>query len=116
MTEKLNKRDVLAGSLSREPGSPESRAAARRIIEDPQRMPVVVSQYVRVGAHDEDRCPVGPPVVCDSATASVTPCNGETIILVRDGAESLADFEKRCCDSLPVRTGGVVTMNGDACE
>jgi hypothetical protein len=114
--EKKSKQDALAGTLSRQPGSPESRAAARRILQDPERAPTIVSRYVRVGARDEDDCPIGPPVVCDSATASVTPCNGATTILVRESGESLEDFEKRCCDSLPVRKGGVITMHGDARE
>jgi hypothetical protein len=114
MDEKKSKQDALAGTLSRQPGSPESRAAARMILGDPERAPTVISRYVRVGARDEDGCPIGPPVLCDSATAAVSPCNGETTIFVRESGESLEDFEKRCCDSLPVRTGGVVTMRGDA--
>ena len=114
MDEKKEKQDGLAGTLSREPGSPESRAAARRILQDPERPPTIVSQYVRVGARDETGCPIGTPVLCDSRTAEVTMCNGEPRVFVRNEGESLEDFGRRCCDSLPVKTGGVITMNGDA--
>jgi hypothetical protein len=111
--EKKARNDALAGTLSRQPGRAESRAAARRILQDPERAPIIVGQYVRLGARDEDGCPIGPPIVCDSATSSVTSCNGETRIFVRAEGESLKDFERRCCNSLPVKTGGVITMNGD---
>ncbi len=114
MTEKPDKQDALSGTLSRELGSPESRAAARRILQDPQRPPTIISQYVKAVARDETGCPIGPPMVCDSATAAVAPCNGEEKIFVREPGESLDAFERRCCDSLPVRTGGVIRMNGDA--
>lgn len=113
MDENKTRQDALSDTLSREPGSPESRAAARRILEDPHRMPIIVRQYVRTVARDEKDCPTAIEV-CDSQTASVAPTNGEETIFVREPGESLEQFERRCCDSLPVRTGGHVGMNGDA--
>jgi hypothetical protein len=113
--EKKEKQDALAGTLSRELGSPESRAAARRILQDPQRMPVIISQYVKTVARDENDCPTA-IAVCDSQTAAVAPCNGEETIFVREEGETLEAFERRCCNSLPVRTGGVIRMKGDAHE
>jgi hypothetical protein len=76
-------------------------------------MPIIIRQYVKAVARHEDGCPTA-IAVCDSATATVAPTNGPATIFVRNEGESLEAFERRCCDSLPVRTGGHVGMNGDA--
>jgi hypothetical protein len=79
------------------------------------RPPILISDYVRgSGARDEEGRRTGAPVVCDSATASVTPFNGETTMFVREIGESAQNFERRCCNSLPA--GGVIWMRADGSE
>jgi hypothetical protein len=108
MVEKKTKDDVLAETLSRELGSPESRAAAR-MLACSARPPIIITEYVSaVGPPDEDGCPTG-PVTCDSRTAEV---NGK--ILVRGETESDADFRERCIAEVPAMKWGFVTMRGDA--
>jgi len=79
------------------------------------RPPTLISEYVRgAGPRDEEGRRTGPPVVCDSRTAEVTVFNGGTKTFVREAGESLRNFERRCCNSLPA--GGVVRMKGDGGE
>lgn len=108
MVENKLKEDILAETLSRELGSPESRAAAR-MLAGSERPPILIVEYVSArGPRDEDGCPTG-PVTCDSRTAEV---NGK--ILTRAENESDAEFRERCISEVPARKWGHITMRGDA--
>lgn len=90
-------------------------AAAVTASGEKLRPPILISQYVRgSGPRDEEGRRTGPPVVCDSRTAEVTVFNGGTKTFVREAGESLQNFERRCCNSLPA--GGVIRMKGDGGE
>ena len=108
MLEKKQKEDVLAETLSREPGSPESRAAAR-MLAGSERPPILITEYVSAkGPLDENGAPTGPPT-CESRTAEV---NGK--ILTRAENESDAEFRERCIAQVPALRWGFITMKGDA--
>jgi hypothetical protein len=90
-----------------EPGSIESRAAARAVLDDPGRPPIIISEYVEPVFDDAGKHIYGGKV-CDSRTASV---NGTTI--GRGEGESLEEFKERCCRLVPAMQTGIVEMRGD---
>jgi hypothetical protein len=101
LLEKKRPEDVLAETLLMTIGSPESRAAARRILGQ---TPIVITQYVaREGPRDEEGRPTGPIREFKSALVE-----GKT--LNREESESLEDFEQRCIRVLPARKWGFLTM------
>jgi hypothetical protein len=107
MLEKKKKEDLLAETLSRQPGSPESRAAAR-MLTGPEGPPIIVTEYVSPGPRDEQGRMIGPPT-CNSKTAEV---NGK--VLIRGGTETDANFRRRCIAAVPARKWSFITLRGDA--
>ncbi len=91
-----------------EPGSIESRAAARAVLDAPGRPPIIISEYTEPGPRDEQGRMNGSPVVCESRTADV---NG--VILTRAENETMEQFTERCCASVPAMRTGIITMRGD---
>jgi hypothetical protein len=101
MEEKKRNEDFLAETLVRELGSAESRAAARRIIDQ---TPIVITEYIsRDGPRDEEGCPTGP--IKEFKTAQI----GDKF-LTREEGESAEEFERRAIAETPATKWGFIRM------
>jgi len=101
--------DALAETLSREPGSLESRAVARMILAGPGRAPSFIVTFVDSGPRNEQGGMFAGPVTLESQIATV---NGKT--LTRSEGETSEAFERRACLELPALAPGFVVMFADA--
>lgn len=95
-----------------EPGSIESRAAARAVLADPARPPIIVTEYSEPVLDAEGRHIYGGRV-CDSKTAVISSGSMDDKILERQEGESLDAFRQRACLEVPALQGGQVRMRWD---
>lgn len=106
MTENSENGQSLPDTLSGSPlGSPESRAAARLLVNDPSRPPSLLVLFVEPPPRDDKGRPLGPPVRCAVHHADV---NGKR--LVRGKTESLEHFEARVVGELPAGRPGLAVL------
>ncbi len=82
-------------------GSPESRAAARRLLEAGS-IRHIKSFYVEAGERDSEGRMIGPPRECDPVRAKVEGGGLPDAIYTRLESETAAQFEARVWDDLPV--------------
>lgn len=112
MTEKIEKGVALPDTLlSRPVGSPESRAAARALLDSTNHPPSIEVFFMRPGKRDENDRLISPPVECDSRRASIGLNGGKNI--ERAEGESLAGFKTRVSDELPATGGGLAIFWND---
>ena len=104
MPENKTPLDNLVHTLSRDPGSPESRAAARKLLAE---RPVLITEYTEPTFDAEGHHIYGGRV-CDSRTALV---NGKPLDRLEN--ESLAEFKERAVNAVPAMHVGVVEMLPD---
>jgi hypothetical protein len=105
MPDSIGGSKIITDTLSSSPlGSPESRAAARRMLSALD-FPVLIRQFVCAVRDEHDEIIA---VICDSKTAEV---NGAEFC--RSANESNEAFQNRCVAAVPVGQVGLVTMRGD---
>jgi hypothetical protein len=83
-------------------GSLESRAIARRALDSRDSPPAIFVSAVEPPPRDELGRPLAEPLPCESRRAVITCFGHPDRELIRKEGESLADFEQRVEDALPV--------------
>ena len=98
MVEKSGNDEALTERLfTLEIGSAESRAVARRLVQQRKRAPNLIFIFVNPRPRDSEGRPTG-PVELGSKTATI---EGSDKKLIREEAESQESFERRVADELP---------------
>ena len=105
MTENNRETGNWSETLSRLPiGSPESRAAARALLRDPDRLPIIFVQFVSPNC-DSAGGIIGIPI-CKSVRATVQVPGVPNRDYTREPEETLEAFKARMVRELPVRYEG----------
>ncbi len=105
VTEKNRNSGNWSETLSRSAiGSAESRAAARALLEDPDRLPIIFVEFVSANCDSDGRV-IGPPI-CNATQATAEVPGAPDRQYTRDPDETLDAFKARIVRELPVRYEG----------